>query len=321
MNQKRRAATRMSLVAFAASSALFLGACGGGENAPSGHQAAPAPAPAQSGPANPGAASVSSCVPTDQVLNNAQSYAGKQVTITGTVAQVVGQHVFTVAPTGNNSNGSNAQAGRTQTLLAVAKETMPLAPGGPVQITGTLQPTFDRAQAATFAGGSLGQDPYTSFNGKPYVQAEFAGPISANLIRGGQAGSIVSGGDRGSCAAVSDVLNSAPSYASKQVTITGTIAQIVDPHVIAVAPTGNNNGNNAQTLLALDKETMPFTPGAPVEVTGTLQPAFDTNQAAVFTGSNMENLAAFTPFNGKPYVQATFVGPASANLPGGQNGS
>jgi hypothetical protein len=62
-------------------------------------------------------------------------------------------------------------------------------------------------------------------------------------------------------------------------------------------------------------------PGAPVEVTGTLQPAFDTNQAAVFTGSNMENLAAFTPFNGKPYVQATFVGPASANLPGGQNGS
>jgi hypothetical protein len=61
---------------------------------------------------------------------------------------------------------------------------------------------------------------------------------------------------------------------------------------------------------------VPLTPGAPVEVTGTLQPTFDTNQAASFTGSNL-NEATFAPFNGKPYVQAAYAGPASANLSNG----
>jgi DNA/RNA endonuclease YhcR with UshA esterase domain len=319
MNQKRRAVTRMGLAALAASSALFLGACGGGENAPAGHQAGPP----KIGAVNPGGgASVSSCVPAEQVLNNPQSYVAKQVTITGTIAQVVSPHAFTVATTGNNNNGGNAQAGRTQSVLAVVKETVPRTPGAPVQITGTLQPTFDSNQAATFTGGNIGQGAFAPFNGKPYVQAEFAGPISANLIRGGQSGGIPSGGNSASssCAAVSDVLNNTQSYASQQVTITGTIAQIVSPHAITVAPTGNNNGNNAQTLLALDKETMPLTPGSPVQITGTLQPTFDPNQAITFIGSNIDP-AAFTPFNGKPYVQAAFAGPASANLTGSQSGS
>jgi hypothetical protein len=47
----------------------------------------------------------------------------------------------------------------------------------------------------------------------------------------------------------------------------------------------------------------------------------DANQAATFTGSNNTDPAVLTPFNGKPYVQAVFVGPASANLPGSPNGS
>lgn len=318
MNEKRRAVTRMSLVAIAASSALFLGACGGGDNAPSGHQAAPP----QVGAGNSsGIAKVSSCVPADQVLNNPQSYANKEVTITGTIAQVVAPHVFTVAPS-SNSNGGNAQAGNTQTLLAVAKDNTPLTPGSPVQITGMLQPAFDRSQAATFGGGNLGQDSFANFNGKPYVQAEFVGPISANLTHQAQSGGVLNGISGGSsCAAVSDVLNNAQTYAGQQVTVTGTVAQVVAPHAITVASTGNNNGNNAQTLLAVSKETMPFTPGTPVQVTGTLQPTLDANQAATFTGSNNTDPAVLTPFNGKPYVQAVFVGPASANLPGSPNGS
>ena len=199
MNQKRRAVTRMGLAAIAASSALVLGACGGGGgeagNAPANHQAAP---PAQNGAGNSGgAAGVTSCVASGPVMNNTQSYAGKTVTITGTVAQVVGQHAFTVTPTsnnngggilgnGNNNNGNNSNNSsnsNTQMLLAVDKNATQVTPGSPVQVTGTLQPTFDPNQAATFTGGNLGQDQgaFTSFNGKPYVQAAYAGPASANL--------------------------------------------------------------------------------------------------------------------------------------------
>ena len=79
MNTKR-CTTRMGLVAIAASSALVLGACGGGGggNAPEGHQAAPPP---QSAPGNSGgAAAGTSCVSSNQVLSNAQSYTGKPVT-------------------------------------------------------------------------------------------------------------------------------------------------------------------------------------------------------------------------------------------------
>jgi hypothetical protein len=50
-----------------------------------------------------------------------------------------------------------------------------------------------------------------------------------------------------------------------------------------------------------------------------LQPTFDTNQATTFTGGNIDP-AQFTPYNGKPYVQAVYAGPASANLSSGQNG-
>jgi hypothetical protein len=336
----------MGLAAIAASSALVLGACGGGGgeagNAPANHQAAP---PAQNGAGNSGgAAGVTSCVASGPVMNNTQSYAGKTVTVTGTVAQVVGQHAFTVTPTsnnngggilgnGNNNNGNNgnnsnnnSSNSNTQTLLAVDKNATQVTPGSPVQVTGTLQPTFDPNQAATFTGGNLGQDQgaFTSFNGKPYVQADFAGPISANLTHAGQNNGILNSGigsNNNNCAAVSDVLSNMQSYTGQQVTVTGTVAQVISPHAVTIAATGNN-GNNAQTLLAVAKENVPLTPGSPVQVTGTLQPTFDANQATTFTGTNLgSDQAAFNQFNGKPYVQAAYAGPASANLTGNPNGS
>ncbi|MFZ0119515.1 MAG: hypothetical protein WBR33_23725 [Pseudonocardiaceae bacterium] len=307
----------MGLAAIAASSALVLGSCGGGGNAPAGHQGAPAPGAA---PNSGGSAAIaSSCVPGSQILNNTQSYAGKPVTVTGTVAQVVGQHAFTVAASTNN-NGSgilgnnNSNKTNAQTLLAVDKQATQLSPGSPVEVTGTLQPTFDSNQAATFTGGNLGQGSFTQFNGRPYVQAEFSGPISANLTRGAQNGGILGGNNSSSsCAAANDVLNN-QSYAGKQVTVSGTIAQVIGPHAVTIAATGDN-ANNSQTLLAVAKENLPLTPGSPVQVTGTLQPTFDANQAETFTGSNLDP-AAFAPYNGKPYVQAAYAGPASANLTG-----
>jgi len=311
----------MGLAAIAASSALVLGACGGGGNAPAGHQGAPAPGAA---PNSGGSAAIaSSCVPSSPILNNTQAYADKPVTVTGTVAQVVGQHAFTVSPSTNNSGSgiagnSNSNA---QTLLAVDKQATQPSPGSPVEVTGTFQPTFDSNQAATFTGGSLGQGSFTQFNGKPYVQAEFAGPISANLSGGAQNGGIVNGGNNGgsSCAAASDVLNNTQSYTGKPVTVTGTVAQVLGPNAVTIAATGSNNGNNAQTLLAVAKENLPLNPGSPVQVTGTLQPTFDTNQAQTFTGSNLDP-ATFTPYNGKPYVEAVYAGPASANLTSSNNG-
>jgi hypothetical protein len=248
-------------------------------------------------------------------LSDTQAYAGKPVTITGTVAQAIGQHAFTVAASNSNNNANNAQ-----TVLAVDKDATQPTAGSPVQVTGMLQPTFDQNQAATFTNGNLGQGNFTSFNGKPYVQADFAGPISANLTHGNQGGGILSSGN--SCGTASDVLNNTQSYAGQPVTVTGTIAQIVGPHAVTIAPTGSN-ANNAQTLLAVAKDVakdnMPMTPGAPVQVIGTLQPTFDTNQATTFAGGNLDP-AAFTPYNGKPYVQAVYAGPASANLSGSQSG-
>jgi DNA/RNA endonuclease YhcR with UshA esterase domain len=311
----------MGLAAIAASSALVLGACGGGGNAPAGHQGAPAPGAA---PNSGGSAAIaSSCVPSSPILNNTQAYADKPVTVTGTVAQVVGQHAFTVSPSTNNSGSgiagnSNSNA---QTLLAVDKQATQPSPGSPVEVTGTFQPTFDSNQAATFTGGSLGQGSFTQFNGKPYVQAEFAGPISSNLTGGAQNGGIINGGNNGgsSCAAASDVLSNTQSYTGKPVTVTGTVAQVLGPNAVTIAATGSNNGNNAQTLLAVAKENLPLNPGSPVQVTGTLQPTFDTNQAQTFTGSNLDP-ATFTPYNGKPYVEAVYAGPASANLTSSNNG-
>jgi hypothetical protein len=337
----------MGLVAVAASSALILGACGGG-NGTAGQQGQSQQSGTAQGGGNSNAVA-SSCAAANQILDNTQSYTGKQVTFTGTVGQVVGPHAFTVAATGNNAgnnnggilggnnnanNGNNAQGGGTQ-LLAVDKETTSLTPGSPVQVTGTLQPTFDTNQAQTFTGGNLDQAAFTAYNGKPYVQAAFAGPVSANLANSNQGGGILGGGNNGSgCAAASQVLNNTQSYTGQQITVTGTVGQVVGPHAFTVAANGNNagnnnggilggnnnanNGNNAQgggtqTLLAVDKETTSLTPGSPVQVTGTLQPTFDTNQAQTFTGGNLDQ-AAFTAYNGKPYVQAVFAGPVSANL-------
>lgn len=308
MKKKSRAVTRTGLVALAASSALVLGACGGGGNTSASHQAPNAPS--VGGNAN-GANTVSTCVDSGQVLNNPQSYIGKQVTMTGSVAQAVGPHAFTIATKGNN----------TQPVLAVDKDNMQLTEGSPVQVTGTFQPSFDPNQAAPYTGGSLGQGSFNSFHGKPYVQADFAGPISTNLTR--QSGGVLGIGN--SCGSASDVLKDIQSYNGKQVTMTGKVAQVVGPHAVTIAPSGNSS-NNAQPVLAVAKElavsneTGMLTPGSPVQITGTLQPTFDANQAEAFAGGNLDP-TMFAQYNGKPYVQAAFAGPVSANLSGGQNGS
>jgi len=317
MNTKRRAATRMGLVAIAASSALVLGACGGGGNETPAQGQHGAPAQSQGAPG--GASNVSTCVTSDKVTSTPQDFAGKPVTITGTVGQVVSQHAFTVTPSSTNSITGNMNRGNAQPVLSVNKETTALSPGAPVQVEGTLQPTFDPNQAATYTGGNLGQGDFTAYNGKPYVQAGFAGPISSNLTQQSSSGVLKSG----NCGAVSDVLSNMQTYNGQQITVTGTVAQVLGPHALIVAPTGNNSGNtgnNAQTLLAVAKDTGTLTTGSPVELTGTLQPAFDINQATAFAGSNIDP-AAMTAYNGKPYAQAVYVGPVSANLAGNQNGS
>jgi hypothetical protein len=197
---------------------------------------------------------------------------------------------------------------------------MALAPGSPVQVEGMLQPTFDPYQAATYTGGNLGQGDFALYNGRPYVQAGSAGHISANLTRESTSGILKSG----SCAALSDVQSHMQTYTGQQITVTGTVAQVIGSHAITVVPTGTNTGNNAQTLLAVAKDTGTLTTGSPVELTGTLQPAFDINQATAFAGSNIAPAAdptAMAAYNGKPYAQAMYVGPVSANLAENQNGS
>jgi hypothetical protein len=342
----------MGLVAIAASSALVLGACGGGGGTTGNNHQGPA---AQGGANNsaPANAAGSSCVNASQVFSNTQSYAGKEVTVTGTVAQVVDQHAFTVAVNTSNNNGgilgnnnsnnnganNNANNGNgannnTQMLLAVDKTNMPLTQGAPVEITGVLQPAFNANQAQTFTGANLDQAALTAYNGKPYVEAAFAGPVSANLTNNNQGGGILSGGNS-NCAAASQVLNNPQSYAGQQITVTGTVGQAIGQHAFTITTNNNNgnnngannngnnnNGTNAQTLLAVAKETtgMP-TPGSPVQITGTLQPTFDMNQAVAFAGGNLDQ-AGLTAYNGKPYVQAVFAGPVSANLANnGQGGS
>jgi hypothetical protein len=276
-----------------------------------------------------------------------QSYAGKTVTVTGTIGQVVSPNAYTVAIQGNTSGGSlggNANnANNAQTLLAVAKQTTGTpTPGSPIQVTGVLQPTFDPNQAQASTGINFDRAALTPYNGKPYVEAAYAGPISANLTNSGQAGGLASTSST-ECATASRILDNPQSYAGQQVTVTGTIAQIIGAHGVTIVPTGStNNATNAQTLLAVAqdvaKDNMPMNPGAPVQVTGTLQPTFDISQATTFAGGNLDprtytayqgkpyvqggNLdpTAFRPYNGKPYVQAVYVGPASVNLSGGQNG-
>lgn len=322
MNTKRRT-TRMGLVAIAASSALVLGACGGGGETPRAHQAQPPPPAAQSGGnTSPGNASGNSCVAASRVLSNMQSYAGQPVTVTGTIGQVVGQNAFTVAIQGNNSGGIPGNNATTaQTLLAVAKQTTgtPTA-GAPVQVTGVLQPTFDPNQAQARTGINFDRAALGPYNGKPYIEAAFAGPISANLTNSGQTGGLLStsGND---CAAASRVLDNPQSYTNQQITMVGTVGQLIGQHgfTITANNAGNNVGNNAQTLLAVAKETtdMP-TPGSPIQAIGTLQPTFDVNQAAAFAG-NLDP-TTFSAYNGKPWVQAVYAGPVSANLTSGQGG-
>jgi hypothetical protein len=309
MNTKRRAGTRTGLVAIAASSALVLGACGGGGETPAqGQQGAPAQSQG-----TPPVATVKTCVTSDKVVNTPQDFAGKPVTVTGTMGQIVSQHAFTLTPKSTNSITSNKHSGNTQTVLVVDKNTTALSPGAAVQVEGMLQPTFDPNQAAKDTGG-LGQGDFTAYNGKPYVQAGFAGPISSNLTQQSSNGILNSA----NCGSLSDVLTNMQTYTGQQITVTATVSQVLGGHALVVAPSNNNTGNTghtAQTLLVVAKDTQTLSTGSPVELTGTLQPAFDINQATAFAGSTIDP-AALTAYNGKPYTQAMYVGPVSVNLPG-----
>jgi len=289
----------MGLVALAGSSALVLGACGG-------HTGGQQGGTAQSG-GNPGASTSSACAAATQILDHTQSYTGKHVTITGTVGQVVDPHAFTVT-TGNE------QGGAAQILLVVDKQTTSLTPGSPVQITGTLQPMFSTEAAQAFTGGSLGQGAFADYNGKPYVQAVFTGPASANLTRG--QGGVFGLGSSG-CGSANQVVKDMQSYTGQQVTMTGAIGQVVGPHAFTLIASGNAQGVRPQPVLVVTQGTTSLNPGSPLEVTGTLQPAFSTHQAQAFTGGSLGQ-GAFADYDGKPYVQAVFIGPVSANLSGGQ---
>ena len=306
----------MGLAAIAASSALVLGACGGGGETPRSPQAQP-PAAQSGGTSAPGNASGNSCVTAGQALSNMQSYAGKTVTVTGTIGQVVSPNAYTVAIQGNTSGGNANNANNAQTLLAVAKQTTGTpTPGSPIQVTGVLQPTFDPNQAQASTGINFDRAALTPYNGKPYVEAAYAGPISANLTNSGQAGGLASTSST-ECATASRILDNPQSYTNQQITTVGTVGELIGQHGFTI--TANNAGNNAQPLLAVAKETtgMP-TPGSPIQVIGTLQPTFDANQAAAFAGNL--NPTAFNAYNGKPWVQAVYAGPVSANLTGGQGG-
>jgi hypothetical protein len=291
---------RMGLVAVAASSALVLGACGGG-------QAGGQQGGAAQGGGNPGASTSSACAAASQILNKPQSYTGKQVTVTGTVRQVVDPHAFSVT-TGNSDRSA------AQTLLAVDKQATSLTAGSPVQITGTLQPAFSPEAAQAFTGASPGQAALTAYNGKPYLQAMFTGPVSANLSRG--QGGVFGVGSSG-CGSANQVVKDMQSYTGQQVTMTGAIGQVVGPHAFTLIASGNAQGATPQAVLVATKEAISLTAGSPVQITGTLQPAFSPEAAQAFTGAS-PGQAALTAYNGKPYVQAMFIGPVSANLSGGQ---
>jgi hypothetical protein len=300
VNTKRRSKARMGLAAVAASSALVLGACGGGQAG--GQQGGNA-----QGGNNAGAGGSSACAAASQVLDKAQTYAGKQVTVTGTMGQTVGPNAFTM--TTNNTHG-----GGTQTLLAVERQTTSLPPGSPVEVTGKFQPAFSTDQAQAFTGSPVDQTAFTAYTGKPYLQAENTGPVSENLAHG-QGG--VLGIGSSDCGSANEVLNDLASYTGKQVTISGAVGQVAGPHAFTLTASGNGQGAKPQTILAVTKETTSFTAGSPVQITGTLQPAFNANQAQAFTGSPLDQ-APLTADNGKPYIQAVFAGPVSANISGGQ---
>jgi hypothetical protein len=299
LNKKRHTAARMSLVAVAASSALVLGACGGG----AGQQGGTA-----QGGETPGGAATSSCALAGQVVNDMKTYAGKQVTVTGTVGQVIGPHAMTLTSSGNTPGATQ------QTVLVVVKDTASLAAGSPVQVTGKLEPAFSTEQAAAFTGGTLDQAAFAAYNGKPYIQAVFAGPASANISRG--EGGILGIGSSG-CGSANQVLSDMRSYTGQQVTITAAIGEVINPHAITIMSSGNAQGATPQTVLIVTKDAMSLTAGSPVEITGKLEPAFSTDQAAAFTGATLDR-AAFAAYEGKPYIQAAFIGPVSANLSGGQ---
>lgn len=290
----------MGLAAVAASSALVLGACGGGQAG--GQQGATA-----QGGSNAGVSGSSACAAASQILDKPQTYAGKQVTLIGTIGQVVGSNAFTM--TTNKTHG-----GGTQTLLAVEKQTTSLTPGSPVEVTGKFQPAFSTDQAQAFTGGNLDQAASTAYTGKPYLQAVFTSPVSANLARG--QGGVLGIGSSG-CGSANQVLNDLQSYTGKQVTIAGAVGQVAGPHAFTLTASGNAQGAKPQTVLTVTKETMSLTPGTPLQITGTLQPAFNANQAQAFTGSPLDQ-APLTADNGKPYIEAVFAGPISANISGGQ---
>jgi len=150
--------TRAALVALAASSALVVTACGGGQR-----QNAPAPASPQPTVGN---ASV-----------NAQQFVGQQVTLVGTVGQLLSPTAFTLAP------------GGTGGVLVLSRAPVAVPPGGSVQVTGTLLANYTDQAARRFGAVVPAGAATQAYTGQPFVEAAFVSSrISANVTTGGNGG-------------------------------------------------------------------------------------------------------------------------------------
>ncbi len=97
---------------------------------------------------------------------------------------------------GTNSGtagGASGQSGQ-RGLLIVSKTPLQLTAGSPVQVTGMLQGSFSTQAAQSFAGSLPGGNALTSYDGQPFVEAQFGtSTISSNLTSGNNGGFFGSG--------------------------------------------------------------------------------------------------------------------------------
>lgn len=116
--------------------------------------------------------------PADYAANPDQ-YVGEQVTISGTVSSLVGDHGFTIGADDIGGEGllvvSSTQVGQQQLV----------EPGAIVQVTGTVREGFAAEQVATELGFDLA-DPtaYSAFEGENYLAAQNVTEASESTEQG-----------------------------------------------------------------------------------------------------------------------------------------
>jgi len=94
------------------------------------------------------------------VFNDAQSFAGQQVTVSAEVSEIVSPNAFRVG-------AENAEA-----LLVVHNGSTALNQNSPVKVTGTVKRSFALSEAESFAGADFDDSLFTEFEGEPYIQAQ-----------------------------------------------------------------------------------------------------------------------------------------------------